>query len=205
MASANRPSPGLLTPHIFACDGKHLVARILAQLRSPYLRKVAAVSYRYNDFDLQRGGFASANSANGLVRLLEVALVNGVAVTVLTSDPFSDPDIMNPKPLRRWYQGLKRLRDAGALVRIHAKLHAKVYLFESEGSAQFFAVGSSNLTYQGMGFMWAECNAGGWHEGEYREVERQVQTLMFAREVEALDDWERRLLRSPQGFMLAGV
>ncbi len=205
MVSNQGPSPALLTPRIAAFDGKGLVTRILGQLRSPYLRRVVAVSYRYNDFDMERGARASAGSSNGLVMLLQKALENGASVTVMTSNPFSDPDTLPSQPLRRWYQGLKRLRDGGAVVKIHPQLHAKVYLFESEGHAPFFAVGSSNLTWQGMGFLWAECNAGGYHEAEFEVVDRQVAKLIMEKGVEALDDWERGMRRTAQGLFLVNT
>src|SRR5688500_18973916 len=114
-----------------ASDGRGLLTKLLGQLRSPYLSRIVAGSYRYNDFDLVTGRRASENSASGLVRLLEQQLGLGVPVTVVTCDPFEDNmDPLQGNALRGWYQGLKRLRDAGASVRLHPKLHAKVYLFE---------------------------------------------------------------------------
>jgi phosphatidylserine/phosphatidylglycerophosphate/cardiolipin synthase-like enzyme len=206
MARNQGSSPASLPPTFSATDGKGLVSRLLSQLRSPYLTKVVAVSYRYNDFDLQSGRRASVNSPSGLVRLLEQQLALGVGVTVVTCDPFEDDmDPLRGNALRGWYQGLQRLRTAGATVKLHPKLHAKVYLFEAQGNRRFFAVGSSNLTSAGMGFRWSECNVSGYHDAEYIEIQHQVERIIAERDVELLDEWERRQLHSAKGLLLAGA
>ena len=206
MASTQGLSPASLPPTFSATGGEGLVSRLLSQLRSPYLRTIIAVSFRYNDFDLQSGRQASVNSPSGLIRLLEQQLALGVVVTVVTSDPFGDDiDPLRAKMVQRWHQGLQRLQTAGATVKIHPKLHAKVYLFEGDGERRFFAVGSSNLTSAGMGFRWSECNISGYHDAEYNEVRHKVEKIVAERDVKLLDEWYRQQLHSKKGLLLAGA
>jgi hypothetical protein len=183
-------------PHVAAVDGNQLRRNLLSLLQYPYLERVTILSFRYNDFDLQSGRKGS-NATTNLLRLLERAASNNVDVTVVTRDPFGERDL--PTDFRLWYLGLRRLVQAGATVRLHPRLHAKVYLLESQGGRCYFAVGSSNLTFQGMGMKWAECNVRGYHPGEYELVQRHAAKLSFESGAQDFQTWERTMRRTPRG------
>jgi PLD-like domain len=184
-------------PHIAAVDGNELRRNLLSLLQWPYLRKAVILSFRYNDFDLQSGRKDTRSATTNLVRLLERAAMNNVDLTVVTRDPFGERDL--PTDFHLWYSGLLRLVRAGATVRLHPALHAKVYLLQSDGGRSYFAVGSSNLTFQGMGQRWAECNVRGYHSGEYELVFRHAMKLSFESGAQDFHAWERTMRRSPRG------
>jgi PLD-like domain len=192
MTSLPRGEP----PHIAALDGNELRRGLLSQLQQPYLKRALILAYRYNDFDLQSGARGSM-AQTGLIRLLEKAALNRVDLTVVTRDPLDDHEF--PSDFGIWYAGLRRLTRAGATVRLHPRLHAKVYLLESEGDRFFFAVGSSNLTYQGMGQRWAECNVRGFHANEFDLVLRHAARLSYESGARDFGNWETALRRSPNG------
>ncbi len=98
--------------------------------------------------------------------------------------------------IRDWRRGLGRLSRAGAKIRVHPSLHAKVYVFKRRGDQLMFAVGSSNLTYQGMGFSWAECNVRGYHPAEWELVDRHALGVTRQHGVTDLDAWDAILRRS---------
>ena len=186
--------------HIAAVDGNELRRNLLAQLQQPYLERALILSFRYNDFDLQSGRKGNPIASTGLIRLLERAAVNNVQVTVVTRDPFAERDL--PRDFHLWYAGLRRLVRAGAEVRLHPRLHAKVYLLQSGGDRYYFAVGSSNLTFQGMGQRWAECNVRGYHSGEFELVFRHATRLSFETGARDFQTWETMLRKSPRGHEL---
>ena len=101
--------------------------------------------------------------------------------------------------------GLGRLAGAGAKIRIHPSLHAKVYVFKRKGEQQMFAVGSSNLTFQGMGFSWAECNVRGYHPVEWELVDRHALGVTRQKGVTDLDEWDALLRRSGNTALIAEV
>lgn len=198
---ANPPS----APHIAAIDGLQLRRSLLAQLQKPRLQSVHVVSYWYNDFDLISGRKDSP-AATGLVRLLERVALDGARVVVITRDPMGsnrrvDPSDL-PSDLPSWYRGLRRLLSAGVDVRLHPTLHAKAYLMESAGGQYFFAVGSSNLTFQGMGEKWAECNVRGFIGSEYELVLRNVQGLSVERGARDFQTWDSENRRTDHGRQL---
>jgi len=188
-------------PRIAALDGGQLRRQLLGQLQQPYLRRALILAYRYNDFDLQSGD--RPTSTSGLIRLLERAALNKVDLTFVTRDPLADSD--SPADLGTWYRGLQRLAQAGATVRLHPALHAKVYLLESEGERYFFAVGSSNLTYQGMGRRWSECNVRGYHAGEYDLVFRHAARLGFESGARDFGNWDIAFRKSRKGQVALGI
>lgn len=188
-------------PHLAAIDGNRLRTYLLSQLQYPYLENGLILSYRYNDFDMVAGR-PRPNSSTSLVNLLVKALTNGVAITLLTRDPYTDAAPLSGAPLKAWYQGLRRLDQAGAIVKLHPSLHAKVYLFQSQGSLFFFAAGSSNLTYQGMGAVWTECNIRGYHPADFAELQRRSMAILNDTKAETLAQWESRMRRSPKGLGL---
>jgi hypothetical protein len=189
--------PSQEPPHIAAVDGNELRRNLLSQLQQPYLEKALILSFRYNDFDLASGRRGSPLASTGLIRLLEKAAVNKVQVTVVTRDPFAERDL--PRDFPHWYAGLRRLVRAGVEVRLHPELHAKVYLLQSGGGRFYFAVGSSNLTFQGMGQRWAECNVRGYHSGEFELVSRHATKLSFESGARDFQTWETTMRRSPRG------
>jgi hypothetical protein len=187
------PAVGAI-PRIAAVDGEALRRLILGQLRQRELTRCVIVAYRFNDFDLEAGPTVR-NRPTSLIRLLERACMDGVALTMLTRDPLSE--VGTPiHVVRAWHESLLRLRKAGAAIRIHPVLHAKVYLFQLAGGRSFYAVGSSNLTYQGLGYRWAECNVRGYHPAEYELVARHIGAILQHRSVGTLDEWEAALRRS---------
>jgi hypothetical protein len=123
------------------------------------------------------------------MKLLERACLQGVSLTMLVRDPLTERDTPM-HVVRMWRDSLRRLTTAGATIRVHPHLHAKVYLFELSGGRTLFAVGSSNLTFQGMGFRWAECNVRGFHGAEFELVSRHAGGVMQQRLVATLDEWE---------------
>lgn len=195
-----RPAAQPETPHIAAVDGNELRRSLLSQLQQPYLERALILSFRYNDFDLQSGRKEQSMATTGLLRLLERAAMNSVDLTVVTRDPMAERSLPTDFPF--WYAGLRRLVQAGATVRLHPALHAKVYLLESGGGRCFFAVGSSNLTFQGMGRRWAECNVRGYHPGEYELVQRHATRLSFESGAKDFQTWETLLRRSDRGVAL---
>ena len=178
----------MATPRLTAIDGEQLRHALLSQLQQPYLSRITIVSYHYNDFDLVMGPRHPRGSGTALVRLLERAASAGIPLTLVTRDALVETK--RPRGFQDWYDGLKRLHLAGATVRLHPSLHAKVYLFESEGNRYFFSVGSSNLTHQGMGYLWAECNVKGNHEGEYELVLRRAAQIATERESIDFASWD---------------
>lgn len=197
MSSPPRVDP----PHIAAIDGEALRRELLGQLQRPDLAKVTILAYRYNDFDLGSGRPQRAFARTGLISLLERALTSQqVSVTLVTRDPTSEREWPTDLPI--WYANLSRLYRAGAEIRLHPALHAKVYLMETSDSRCFFAVGSSNLTYQGMGARWSECNVRGFHDGEFELVRRHAHKLAWESGCTDFRTWESLLRRNPRGVDL---
>lgn len=187
-------------PHIAAIDGELLRRELLGQLQRPYLAKVTILAYRYNDFGLDSGRPEHAFAGTGLIRLLERVASSGVDLTLVTRDPTKEREW--PTDLPVWYAGLARLARAGANVRLHPSLHAKVYLMESSDRRCFFAVGSSNLTYQGMGARWSECNVRGFHDGEYELIRRHAFKLAWESGCTDFRTWQALLRRNDRGMSL---
>jgi hypothetical protein len=187
---------------IAALDGERLRRVLIGQMRRPDLERVTIVSYRYNDFDPEVGGFAR-HQLRGLIGILERALVHGVGLTFVTRDPLTDASSqMSESSFRSWHEGLGRLVRGGASIKLHQSLHAKVYLLEIAGGWKFYAVGSSNLTSQGMGFQWAECNVRGYHPADWDIVNNQIARLLSNPRIESFGDWERRVRTNPRyGFL----
>jgi hypothetical protein len=189
-------------PHISGADGAQVRALLLSQLQSPYLQRGVVLAFQYNDFDLVAGPAVGAGGTAGLVRLLERAVLNGADFTFVTRDPMSAGKAPHAG-FADWYRGLERLHIAGADVRLHPRLHAKVYLFQSADDRCAFAVGSSNLTHQGMGFKWAECNVRGFHPAEYENVLRATQRIVADKDCKAFPVWDALLRRSTWALGLA--
>lgn len=196
MSSASRSDP----PHIAAVDGTRLRQDLLGQLHQPYLERCLILAFRYNDFDLRSGRQGHTAGPAHLVRVLERIALNNVDVTVVTRDPTREPDMAHH--FEGWYAGLRRLHYAGVKIRLHPTLHAKVYLLESSGDLSFFAVGSSNLTYQGMGMRWAELNVRGYHPGEFELVRRKALELVNDPKAADFADWDTIFRRSARGAAL---
>ena len=188
------------SPHIAAIDGELLRRELLGQLQRPYLAKITILAYRYNDFEMDAGTPRPTIARTGLIKLLERAASSGVDLTLVTRDPTKEKDW--PTDLAIWYSGLDRLARAGATVRLHPSLHAKVYLMESSDKRCFFAVGSSNLTYQGMGARWSECNVRGFHDGEYELIRRHTFKLAYESGATDWRTWQALLRRSERGLAL---
>ena len=93
-------------------------------------------------------------SATGEVRLASPFVSLPVATTLAiraegSTARWSLLTDLDPVAIANGYlspKGLRRLRDAGVVVRSHRSLHAKVYLADERGVA-----GSGNLTYAGLG------------------------------------------------------
>ena len=181
-------------PRIAALNGEQLRHALLSQLQQRDLESCLILAYRFNDFDLVAGPSARGRST-GLFRLLERSVSDGVALTMVTRDPLSERETPLPV-LRAWWRTLGQLRHAGADIRVHPALHAKVYLFRSRGERTLYAVGSSNMTHQGLGYRWAECNVRGYHPLEYALVQRQAQMIASHPKTEALASWEVRLRKT---------
>ena len=187
-------------PHIAALDGEMLRRNLLAQLQHPELESCLILAYRFNDFDLVAGPKVR-NRPTSLFRLLERACRDGVRLTFMSRDPMSEPD-PSVGLVRAWLGATRRLAAAGANVHVHPSLHAKVYLFGRRGALTMYAVGSSNLTFQGMGYNWAECNVRGYHPAEYELVLRYAAGLTVQRQVATLDQWEQKFRReATPGFV----
>ena len=187
---------------IAACDGRLLNVKLGGRLRSSNLEQVTIVVYRYNDFDLYNG-VISPNSRAGLINTLCRAALRGVRITFVTRDPLTDSSSQgfSGNAANSWYRGLKKLAECdGVTVLVHKSLHAKVYLLKSAGSQVFYAVGSSNLTLQGMGFRWADCNVLGYSEPEYVEVEKEVMRTIGGSETSDLQHWALNACKTPAGL-----
>jgi len=157
------------------------------------------LTYRYHDFDY-RTGIRNPTSREGLINTLFRAARNGATIQFVTRDPFAENDPMPPQEKTFWYRGLRTLSDVGVSVRLHKSLHAKVYLIRLGGERWFYAVGSSNLTRQGMGWRWVECNVVGESATDYGVVEKEVIKINSPNKTESLDEWELRSRRSPEGL-----
>lgn len=185
---------------IAACDGRVLNAKLLGRLASPDLERITILVYRYHDFDFRNPG-TSPKSRTGLVSMLTRAAQRGVKVTFVTRDPLTESPVLRGNAAFSWYKGLQSLADFdGVDVFIHKSLHAKVYLVRSTDDRVFYSVGSSNLTYQGMGFRWAECNVLGYSMPEYREVEKEVKRIIVSSDTSELQDWARRARKQTVGL-----
>jgi phosphatidylserine/phosphatidylglycerophosphate/cardiolipin synthase-like enzyme len=189
--------PVVLPQRIMACDGLSLNWKLNGWLKAPTTREITIVVYRYHDLDFNSGRISS-NAQSGLINDLVKAANRGVKLTFVTRDPLTDRvDRMNVRGISEWYKGLKRLALIdGTRVLIHNSLHAKVYLAKQVNDKFFYAVGSSNLTYQGMGFRWSECNVVGYTQSEYQEVEKQVGRIINGREALDLFAWKLRLSKN---------
>ena len=187
---------------ITACDGRALNVKLGGRLRSSNLEQVIIVAYRYNDFDFDNGRISQSSRA-GLINTLCRAALRGVKITFVTRDPLSDSPSQGFRgdSANSWYRGLKRLSECeGVTVLVHKSLHAKVYLMRSAGNQVFYAVGSSNLTLQGMGFRWAECNVLGYSEPEYLEVEKEVMRIIGGSGTSDLQHWALNASKTPAGL-----
>ena len=189
--------PILLPQRIMACDGLILNRKLNGWLKDPTTKEITIVVYRYQDLDFNAGRIA-LNPQSGLINDLVKAADRGVKLTFVTRDPLTDGvDRMNDRAVSGWYRGLKRLAAVdGTRVLIHKSLHAKVYLVKRVDDRVFYAVGSSNLTYQGMGFRWAECNVVGYTQSEYQVVERQVGAILNSRDTLDLTAWKLGVSRN---------
>lgn len=184
---------------IMACGGDVLGRKLIGRLQSPHLEHVTVLTYRYHDFDFHSGK-KHTNRRGSLINVLSRAAQYGTTIQFVTRDPFGE-DPMSSEEKAFWYRGLRLLADhEGVTVKLHRSLHAKVYLVRLEGNRRFFAVGSSNLTLQGMGWRWAECNVVGEVLTDYMVVEKEVARIATDNKVETLDEWERRLRRTPEGL-----
>ena len=184
----------MLPQRIMACDGLSLNRKLYGWLKDPTTREITIVVYRYHDFDFNSGRILS-NAQSGLINDLVKAANRGVKLTFVTRDPLTDR--MDVRMIPEWYKGLKRLALIdGTRVLIHNSLHAKVYLAKRVNDKFFYAVGSSNLTYQGMGFRWSECNVVGYTQSEYQEVEKQVGRIINGREALDLFAWKLSLSKN---------
>ena len=185
-------------PHrIMACDGLVLNRKLSGWIKDPTTTEITIVVYRYHDLDFYAGRIAS-NAQSGLINDLVKAADRGVNLTFVTRDPLTDDsDGMSDRAVSGWYRGLKRLETIdGTRVLIHKSLHAKVYLIKRVDEKVFYAVGSSNLTYQGMGFRWAECNVVGYTPSEYQVVENQVGGIINDRDTLNLSSWKLKASRN---------
>ena len=186
-------------PRVSACNGRVLNTKLLGRLTAPDLEEITILVYRYHDFDFRRGRF-SPQSRTGLINSLCRAAERGVNITFVTRDPFTESPMSHDQAFA-WYKGLQTLAACeGAEVLIHNSLHAKVYLVKSIDDRVFYAVGSSNLTFQGMGGRWAECNVVGYSSLEYAEVEKEVMRIINGRDTSDLDDWARKARKHLAGF-----
>jgi len=191
-------------PRIAAKDGAGLRILLHGQLGHPEVRKITILSYRYNDFDFVSGRVGNGGP-NALGRLLLNRIRDDVSLTLVTGDPFEGEDRLCEKKFQLWWTPLHQLHKDGATVKIHPRLHAKVYLFESQDDRKFYAVGSSNLTQQGMGFQWAECNVVGYHGIDFSDVTKRVAAIVNDQLAEPLDDWVRRKRRGMGSLRFAGL
>ena len=185
-------------PHrIMACDGLILNRKLSGWLKDPTTKEITIVVYRYHDLDFYSGRIAS-NAQSGLINDLVRAAARGVKLTFVTRDPLTDGSAqMSGRSASGWYRGLKRLAAIdGTRVLIHKSLHAKVYLIKRVDEKVFYAVGSSNLTYQGMGFRWSECNVVGYTQSEYQAVENQVGGIINDRDTLNLSSWKLKASRN---------
>ena len=133
--------------------------------------------------------------------MLSKAAQRGVKITFVTRDPLTESPVLRGNAAYSWYKGLKSLADYdGVDVLVHKSLHAKVYLIKSTDDRVFYSVGSSNLTYQGMGFRWAECNVLGYSVSEYREVEKEVNRIIVSPDTSDLQGWVRYASKQPVGL-----
>jgi len=192
-------------PRIGACDGAGLRIKILAQLRNPLLESATFISFRYNDFDFLTGKVGGGGN-NALVELATKAALNGARIRVITRDPFSDADGFATSPaFKNWYLGIGRMVKAQIDVGIHPTLHSKLYLFKQNNERRFYAIGSSNLTAQGLGFGWLECNAFGYHRSDYLVLDQAAGRISEDRRIEDWSVWDRRCKRRVSYARLAHV
>lgn len=194
-------------PRIAVLAGPELARRVLlAQLQRPDLQRVTVIVFRYHDFNLLGPG-SRRGSPTDLIRLLSRAAEAGRNVTFLTRDPLAEgPPAaeFSASAQRDWHSGLSVLHRSGVDVKLHPSVHAKVYLFESNGGARFcYAVGSSNLTQPGM-YRWAECNVQGYHDADYLAVQKRVSVILSDKGTISYEDWLRQLRRTrPDSPMLS--
>jgi len=157
------------------------------------LTRADLVSYRYQDFDLEQGKTQIGTS--GLVKLLSNLAESGVEVSLTTRDPFSQSDRPDTEHVVSWHTGLNRMNAAGVKIKIHPRLHAKVYSFEKSNGVKYYAVGSSNLTAPGMGFMWTECNIAGSETSDHEAIRRQMLSIWNEQIADGFELWLQRLKR----------
>lgn len=192
---------------IQATGGVEFAQRILlAQLMRHDLKKVIIIVFRYQDFDLV-GRQQSRGSPTDVIRLLTQLRDTGTDVTFVTRDPFaynwSSTEFSRPDQYA-WYRGLQELEEVGATVKLNPNVHAKVYLFESETGSCCYAVGSSNLTVQGM-FKWAELNISGYHGADYLVVKARAYQIINDQRSTTFAHWEMlNRLKHSQSPLLGG-
>ena len=161
------------------------------------LRKATIISYRYQDFETNNN---DVRRPDRLVKLLVRAAENGCNITFMTRDPFSESG--SPSfDCKAWNRGLEILDSLPNVeVLIHKKLHAKIYLIESD-SQYLYAVGSSNLTNAGMGGRWSECNAVGRSKTDFDVVQNAASRIINEkRDVDSYTRWRYEARKSPRGL-----
>lgn len=177
-------------------DGVKLGRRLNAYLRDPHVTSLFFVTYRYHDFDPQTGKKLDLGPNSIIKKIGEIAS-SGAQVTFVTRDPTTDENPLNTKEANLWMKGLEYLSKQGASVYIHSSLHAKVYAVEREEDNVFFSVGSSNLTKQGMGYKWSECNIVSWNLMQYADLKKEIYRILSDKKnISTLREWNRKSRRN---------
>lgn len=187
---------------IAVIDGAKLRTSIRQYLQDPQLSAVRFISYRYQDFDLEKG--RTTAGSHSLVDILSNHAEKGIPVTLVTRDPFSQSERMSNAESRQWHIGLQRMSKSGVDIKIHRNLHAKVYSFEKTNGMNYYAVGSSNLTAPGMGFLWTERNIAGSEFSDYTAVKRQILSIWNEKAADDYDIWLQQL-RKKAPLMYLGM
>jgi hypothetical protein len=137
MSETTQPTPPLVEP-LMGSDVANEILQCIGAFR--LLRSALIVTYTMQDYDFAGHGLVSD--------LLRRQLALGAQITVLTTPPPFDP---KKNPYRDKLALLEKLEKDGVRVLLNERIHAKVYLFVDSDDRYTAIVGSTNLSYGGLG------------------------------------------------------
>jgi len=119
--------------------GKAIPVALYGQLRRP-LKRIFIVTPFLEDYEFL--------GSSPLSKFLSKHVSEGVGITILTMPPEGTNG--TTRSFTRKYQLLNQLMRQGIDVRLNAKLHAKVFLFDESEITRATILGSANLTTAAM-------------------------------------------------------
>ncbi len=152
---------------------------LVQELRNPELSRAWLVSPFASDHD-KWSLFPQPLSV-----LLATQLRRGAEITLVTRPPDSGD---GGKPKRQFLDALTR---EGIKVLVNHRLHAKIYLFETDSNRCRWLVGSHNLTESGL-TRWKDVSMDGSRREEYSEAKNAANRIEGNRDTLEYGFWQAR-------------